>query len=127
MNHNKAFMFAIMAMGMALIGVTIIFWMWCFPNGSKSMVQKNAYSVELADGFVGDSVRVYMNDSVLYAGTVTANGMAWPAPHEGLHNVVAVEDAVTGESQQFNVNIEKGQLALHKSHKTVTLQEIPHK
>ena len=127
LNHNKAFMFGIMAMGMVVIGVTIIFWMWCFPDGSKNIAQRNAYSVELKDGFVGDSVRVYMNDSVLFAGAVTTNGLAWTAPHEGMQNVVAVEDMVSGESRQFNVSVEKGRLLLHKKNETVTLQEIPYK
>lgn len=69
LNHNKQFMFGIMAMALVVIGVVILFWMWCFPQGIPDKPESKRYEVQLL-GFRGDSLQVSLDDQILFDGTV---------------------------------------------------------
>lgn len=69
LNHNKQFMFGIMAMALVVIGVVILFWMWCFPQGTPDKPKSKRYEVQLL-GFRGDSLQVSLDDQILFDGTV---------------------------------------------------------
>ena len=57
LNHNKQFMFGIMAMALVVIGVVILFWLWCFPQGTADKPEAKRYAIHLV-GFQGDSLQV---------------------------------------------------------------------
>lgn len=42
LNHNREFMFGIMAMALVVLAVVIIFWLWCFPNGTGQSEPEDA-------------------------------------------------------------------------------------
>ena len=62
-------MFGIMAMALVVIGVVILFWMWCFPQGTPDKPESKRYEVQLL-GFRGDSLQVSLDDQILFDGTV---------------------------------------------------------
>ena len=67
LNHNKQFMFGIMAMALVVIGVVILFWLWCFPMGNADTPEAKRYAIHLV-GFQGDSLQVSLDDQVLLDG-----------------------------------------------------------
>ena len=71
LNHNREIMMGVMALAVVVLGVVIFFWMWCFPNGTPhANTSQTSYCFLLTDGFRGDSVRLRMNDSVVFNRTV---------------------------------------------------------
>lgn len=65
-NHNRTFMFAIMAMAVVVFCVVIFFWMWCFPQGAVEDKSVTHYNIYLDETHVGDSVQLQINDSIYY-------------------------------------------------------------
>lgn len=66
LNHNKEFMFAIMAMAVVVFCVVVFFWMWCFPQGTSETNFSSDYKILLDDTFKDDSVQLQVNDSVVF-------------------------------------------------------------
>ena len=72
LNHNKQFMFGIMAMALVVIGVVILFWLWCFPQGTPDKPEPKRYEIHLL-GFQGDSLQVSLDDQMLLEGSVVGD------------------------------------------------------
>lgn len=72
LNHNRQIMFGIMAMAIVVLGAVMFFWMWCLPDGGMEVKQDaNRCIVRIDEAFVGDSIQMALNDSVVYEKVVT--------------------------------------------------------
>lgn len=74
LNHNKGIMLGIIAMAVVVLGVVMVFWMWCFPGGTGTTGAADANTrVLLAEGFRGDSVQLSVDDTLFFAQRVEAD------------------------------------------------------
>ena len=49
LNHNKGIMLGIMAMAVVVLAVVVVFWLWCFPEGSlQAEMDENNTRIVLA-------------------------------------------------------------------------------
>ena len=58
-------MWGVAFMAVAVFGVVFIFMNMCLERMAVKQYQES-YGIELQSGFVGDSIKVYVNDSLLY-------------------------------------------------------------
>lgn len=110
LNHNKGIMLGIMAMAVVVLAVVVVFWLWCFPDGSlQAETDENNTRIVLAEGFCGDSIQLTVNDTLLLDCRVGADSLEVPVdlPEENHllmvafpeHDVVTSFDLPAGVKQ----------------------------
>ena len=114
-NPNKGIMLGIMAMAIVVLAVVVVFWMWCFPDGkTQSGVGQTRYQVVLAEGFVGDSVMLQVNDSVMWAQRVMADSLEVPLDVQGNGNLLMVARPEEDMLSSFELLDDGGRVVLRK-------------
>lgn len=107
LNHNKQFMFAIMALAIVVLGVCIFFWMWCLPPDGLRNGQDEGYTLSMGDSLRGDSLQIMVNDSLIFDGCAgdTTSTLSFPAAD--VSQILVVTDATRQTTNTFNLP-EKG-------------------
>ena len=114
-NPNKGIMLGIMAMALVVLAVGVVFWMWCFPDGkTQSGGGQTRYQVVLAEGFVGDSVMLQVNDSVMWAQRVMADSLEVPLDVQGNGNLLMVARPEEDMLSSFELPDDGGRVVLRK-------------
>lgn len=78
LNTNKQFMIGNGILAFAVIFVVVIFIYMSFRLKSEKENEKQyaeVYNIELVKGFIGDSISIYINDSLLFNQTITADSV----------------------------------------------------
>ena len=97
------FMYDIMALALIVLAVVIVFWLWCFPQGTPDQNRPDRFQILLEDGFTDDSLQVVLNDSVLFDGRIPFEPYALEAEmpvHEG---VLMIGDYARDETAVFEI------------------------
>lgn len=94
-------MFGIMAMALVVLVVVILFWMWCFPQGTADKKSRPGYVVEIPAGTVAGKVMVELNDSLLYGGMLPSDTLRMEAEGEAGENLLVVSDVDQAVSYTF--------------------------
>lgn len=114
LNHNRQFMFGIMAMAIVVLGVVVLFWMWCLPDGGLKTQAEPCYcTVNIDDGFVGDSLQIMWNDSVVSDKVITEldSSVGFPVCSAGL---LMISDVGSGITASLEVLEEGGCFELYR-------------
>lgn len=113
LNHNKQFMFGIMAMALVVIGVVILFWLWCFPQGTPDKPETKRYEVCLL-GFYGDSLQVSLDDQMLLEGAVDADTCILGSDYPEKQAVLMVGSFRSDELVTFEITDEDSPVTIYR-------------
>ena len=125
LNINKQFMVGNGILAFAVILVIVIFLYSSYRlqrRAAEGRTYAERYAVCLSRGFAGDSLRVHVNDSLVFCGTVPADSFRFEAPRLADECVLFVEDARTGRTSFFNLPAGGGEVWLRREGEVV-LQE----
>lgn len=118
MNHNKQFLVGVAAMSFAVLFVVVFFLTLCFEK-METVESKGYYQLELADGFVGDSTQIYVNDSLLLEQVVHTDTLKIRfKPFEEQH-LLMVSDLSTQRTRSYNLPKEVCRVILSKDEEGV--------
>ncbi len=101
----------------AVFAVVIIFLYMSFRlkrqlDGERHYAE--TYDVSLVSGFEGDSVSVYVNDSLLYSAVVGTDTITLHAPRTADDNILVVESHQSNHTDYFNLKPEGGKVILSR-------------
>ena len=99
---NRSFMWGVAFMAVAVFGVVFIFMNMCLERMAVKQYQES-YGIELQSGFVGDSIKVYVNDSLLYNKVVRRDSVKIPIRRFEDNSMLMVVDARTDLTGSFNL------------------------
>lgn len=99
---NRSFMWGVAFMAVAVFGVVFIFMNMCLERMAVKQYQES-YGIELQSGFVGDSIKVYVNDSLLYNKVVQRDSVKIPIRRFEDNSMLMVVDARTDLTGSFNL------------------------
>lgn len=98
-----------------------------FRNQSKSNDKEKTfagiYTVEIADSFTGDSLSVYINDSLLFNSSIGNTAIKFQVKRFAEESTLMVVDNHTDEITPFNLNPEGSQIAVEKKNGKIFIQE----
>ncbi len=125
-NPNRSFMVITGVLAFAVIFVVILFTVLSLQLSNRKqrhIVYSEVYQVELANGLRGDSLAVYINDSLLWNGTVPADSFRLaPVNRYEEENALLVVDGCTDEVSTFNLSKEGGHIFVTKKDGAVSVQ-----
>lgn len=128
LNKNNQFMVGIFVMVFAVFCVIGIFLWMCYDKAEEFKQAKRGYQIELAEGFAGDSIQLYVNDSILFENRVSADTLVTISfkPFAEQH-MISIGDVETGMAKNMNISGESGRIVLKRSDdkQNIRLQEIP--
>lgn len=125
LNHNRQFMFGIMAMAIVVLGVVVLFWMWCLPDGGlKGPAEPCCCTVNIDEAFLGDSLQVVWNDSVICDKVITESDSAVGFP-VGSAGLLMISDVGSGVTASSNVSEEGGCFELYRDRGELFIKSVP--
>jgi len=122
LNHNKQFMFGIMAMALVVIGVVILFWLWCFPMGNADTPEAKRYAIHLV-GFQGDSLQVSLDDQVLLDGAVDGDTCIFGSDYPEKQAVLMVGSFRTDELVTFEITDEDSPVTVWRDNEEIKMRK----
>ena len=118
LNTNKQFMIGNGMLAFAVFAVIMIFLYMSFRfqrKADKVQTYEGVYHIELADGFAGDSIAVYLNDSLLIDRTMPDATLKLEVERFAEDNVLMVVDNKTDKTTPFNLNPKGSRVEVKKS------------
>lgn len=107
-------MWGVAFMAVAVFGVVFIFMNMCLERMAVKQYQES-YGIELQSGFVGDSIKVYVNDSLLYNKVVQRDGVKIPIRRFEDNSMLMVVDARTDLTGSFNLSKQSENIIVKRS------------
>lgn len=118
LNINKQFMVGNGMLAFGVFAVIIIFLYMSFRfqrKADKVQTYEGVYAIELANSFAGDSIAVYLNDSLLLNRTMPDASLKLEVNRFAEENVLMVVDNRTDKTTPFNLNPKGGRVEVEKS------------
>lgn len=126
-NSNKQFMIENGILAFGVFFIVCLFLYLGFRNQSKSNDKEKTfagiYTVEIADSFTGDSLSVYINDSLLFNSSIGDAAVKFQVKRFAEESTLMVVDNHTDEITPFNLNPEGSQIAVEKKNGKIFIQE----
>lgn len=126
-NSNKQFM---IGNGILAFGVFFIVCLFLYlgfrgqsKNDDKTKTFEGLYAIEIADSFNGDSLSVYINDSLLFNSTLGNSSVKFQVKRFAEENTLMVVDNRTDEVTPFNLNAKGSQVQIQKKNGKIFIQE----
>ncbi len=126
-NSNKQFM---IGNGILAFGVFFIVCLFLYlgfrgqsKNDDKTKTFEGLYAIEIADSFTGDSLSVYINDSLLFNSTLGNSSVKFQVKRFAEENTLMVVDNRTDEVTPFNLNAKGSQVQIQKKSGKIFIQE----
>jgi hypothetical protein len=120
-NHlrvNRSFMLMNAILAFALFAIVILFLYISFRfqrKADRPHVYSEAYVVSVSPSLAGDSLSVYLNDSLLFARTVPADGLRDTVQRWTEENLLMVVDHANGDRViPFPLQAEPGQVVIER-------------
>lgn len=118
LNTNKQFMIGNGMLAFGVFAVIIIFLYMSFRfqrKADKVQTYEGVYYIELTSGFAGDSIAVYLNDSLLIDRTMPDATLKLEVERFAEDNVLMVVDNKTDKTTPFNLNPKGSRVEVKKS------------
>ena len=125
LNTNKQFMIGNGILAFAVIFVVVIFvYMSLRLKSEKENVRHftEIYTIELVDGFIGDSISIYINDSLLMNNKIASDSARLTVKRFADESALLVVDNFTEQVSTFNLSEKGGNILLRKENGMI-LQE----
>ena len=126
LNTNKQFMVGNGMLAFGVFAVIIIFLYMSFRFQRKAdrvQTYEGVYNIELANSFAGDSIAVYINDSLLLSQTMPDATLKLEVTRFAEDNVLMVVDNKTDKTTPFNLNPKGSRVEVKKSGEMVYILE----
>lgn len=126
LNTNKQFMIGNGMLAFGVFAVIIIFLYMSFRfqrKADKVQTYEGVYNIELTNSFAGDSIAVYLNDSLLLDQTMPDANLKVEIKHFAEDNVLMVVDNKTDKATPFNLNPEGSRVEVKKSGDVIYILE----
>lgn len=117
LNTNKQFMIGNGMLAFGVFAVIIIFLYMSFRfqrKADKVQTYEGVYNIELTNSFAGDSIAVYLNDSLLLDQTMPDANLKVEIKRFAEDNVLMVVDNKTDKTTPFNLNPEGSRVEVKK-------------
>lgn len=125
LNTNKQFMIGNGILAFAVIAIVVVFLYLSLRLKSEKENGKQfseVYNIELVKGFIGDSISVYVNDSLLLNSRITKDSLWLSVKRFASESALLVVDNQTEKISTFNLS-EKGGMVLLRKENGLILQE----
>lgn len=126
-NSNKQFM---IGNGILAFGVFFIVCLFLYlgfrgqsKNNDKSKTFEGLYAIEIANTFAGDSLSVYINDSLLFQSTIGSTSVKFQVKRFAEESTLMVVDNRTDEMTPFNLNPDGSLVEVQKKNGKIFIQE----
>ena len=126
LNTNKQFMIGNGMLAFGVFAVIIIFLYMSFRfqrKADKVQTYEGVYNIELTNSFAGDSIAVYLNDSLLLDQTMPDANLKVEIKRFAEDNVLMVVDNKTDKTTAFNLNPEGSRVEVKKSGDVIYILE----
>lgn len=126
LNTNKQFMVGNGILAFGVFAVVIIFLYMSFRfkrDADKIHTYDDVYFIEISNDFIGDSIAVYMNDSLLLNRTMTDATVKLEIKRFAEENVLMVVDNRTDRTSPFNLNPKGSRVEVKKNGDTIYILE----
>ena len=119
LNTNKQFMIGNGMLAFGVFAVIIRFQ----RKADKVQTYEGVYNIELTNSFAGDSIAVYLNDSLLLDQTMPDANLKVEIKRFAEDNVLMVVDNKTDKTTPFNLNPEGSRVEVKKSGDVIYILE----
>ena len=92
-------------------------------SNDKEKAFAGSYTVEITDSFTGDSLSIYINDSLLFNSNIGKSTVKFQVKRFAEESTLMVVDNHTDEITPFNLNPEGSQIAVEKKNGKIIIQE----
>ncbi len=126
LNINKQFMIGNGIMAFVVFAVILIFLYMSFRfkrDADKVRTYEGVYAIELASHFAGDSLSIYINDSLLLNRTMPDATLKLEVNRFAEENVLMVVDNATDKGTFFNLNPKGSKVTVEKNGDVVYVLE----
>lgn len=126
LNTNKQFMIGNGMLAFGVFAVIIIFLYMSFRfqrKADKVQTYEGVYHIELTSGFAGDSIAVYLNDSLLIDRTMPDATLKLEVERFAEDNVLMVVDNKTDKTTPFNLNPKGSRVEVKKNGNMIYMLE----
>lgn len=126
LNTNKQFMLGNGMLAFGVFAVIIIFLYMSFRfqrKADKVQTYEGVYNIELTNSFAGDSIGVYLNDSLLLNQTMPDAELKLVVKRFAEENVLMVVDNKTDKTTPFNLNPKGSRVEVKKSGEIIYILE----
>ncbi|WP_455673011.1 hypothetical protein [Phocaeicola sp.] len=118
LNTNKQFMVGNGIMAFGVFAVVIIFLYMSFRfkrDADRVITYEGVYNIEITKDFAGDSISVYLNDSLLLNRTLPDASLKLEVKRFAEDNVLMVVDNATDKTSPFNLKPEGSRVEVKKN------------
>lgn len=126
-NSNKQFM---IGNGILAFGVFFIVCLFLYlgfrhqpKNNQKAQIWEGYYAVEITSSLEGDSLTVYLNDSLLLNKSIHETSVKFQVKRFAEESTLMIVDNHTDEVTPFNLNPEGSQIKVEKKNGRIFIQE----
>lgn len=130
-NSNKQFMIGngILAFGVIFIVCLFLYLGFRFQQkpGMQKMQFKDTYSIQIDSSFAGDSLNIYINDSLLMNRRFTDSTVKFQIGRFAENSVLMVVESETDEMVPYNLHEKGSQVSIAKKNGKIFIEEIVNK
>ena len=111
----------------AVIAITVLFLYLAFTfkrDAEKKKTYQGTYHIEITTGFTGESLSIYVNDSLLMNGIMPDTLVALDIDRFAEESVLMVVDNATDNATPFNLNKDGSKIVVKKQKDGIVFEEI---
>ncbi len=127
-NPNKVFMIGTMILAFAVILVVIFFTLLALrrisPSKDQPITYNDLYQIEIGNGFIGDSISIYLNDSLLLDSNIQTDTLRLSVTRFDETNALLVVDNATDKVTTFNLKDKGGRILLQKKEEVISITSV---
>lgn len=124
-NSNKQFMIGngILAFGVFFIVCLFLYLSFRTSKTDKTKVSSDLYTIQIGNSFAGDSISVYVNDSLLLNCTMGATALTLQVNRFAEENALMIVDNKSDEITPFSLNPKGSIVNVEKENGKIAIKE----
>jgi len=126
-NPNKQFLIGTGVLAFAVIFIVVLFTLLALRMSHKpeqTVKYTDIYQIELEKGFAGDSVSIYLNDSLLLNKMIAMDTIRLQIKRFDESNALLVVDNRTDKVTTFNLKEKGGRIILRKKEGIISMTSV---
>lgn len=127
-NINRNFMALNAVLFIAVIAITVLFLYLAFTfkrDAEKKKTYYGTYHIEVTTDFTGESLSIYVNDSLLMNGILSDTLVALDIDRFAEEHVLMIVDNETDATTPFNLSKEGSKVIVKRTNDEVVFEETP--
>ena len=124
-NSNKQFMIGngILAFGVSFIVCLFLYLSFRTSKTDKTKVSSDLYTIQIGNSFAGDSISVYVNDSLLLNCTMGSTALTLQVNRFAEENALMIVDNKSDEITPFSLNPKGSIVNVEKENGKIAIKE----